>query len=62
MKLSEEQNEKRIEYNEYAYSIFKLVTIALLVIQLLNHFILYNPHETMWWVLLSVIVILVFKI
>ncbi len=62
MRLTKEQDLTREAMNITAYLVFKLCIVSSLILILLRHFVLYQPNETMWWVLLSIIVIYVFKV
>ncbi len=62
MKLNKKQNSIRKEMNKIAYFVLKLCLTCVLIIILLKHFVLYEANESMWWVLLSIIIIYGFRI
>jgi hypothetical protein len=48
--------------NEFAYLIFSLCGFSALVLILLRHLQLYTPIDTLFWVLISVLILIVFKL
>ena len=61
MKLNKKQIKDMNWANTLAYKVLKLCMVCLLIITLLRHSTYYEPNDTLWWLTMSMVLMLTFK-